>query len=161
MAQDQCRAYLSNFFEPKVGFGAWPEGPDGDSPRPLKAWTAVIRGDARWRLVTPLAADRPPANGSGARKIELVDYFFSRRNGPGRDLVDVGPYHRQAGTACLCHRCFLQRVSLDNQIRGRAVVFGVRLPRALAAAFARQSLRASEGIAGGADAYVEIGDQPV
>src|SRR5262244_331536 len=41
-----------------------------------------------------------------------------------------------------------QRVTLENQIRGLAVVFGVRLPRALTAAFIRQALRASEGIPG-------------
>ena len=41
-----------------------------------------------------------------------------------------------------------QRVTLENQIRGLAVVFGVRLPRALSPAFIGQALRASEGIAG-------------
>jgi transposase len=41
-----------------------------------------------------------------------------------------------------------QRVTLENQIRGLAVVFGVRLPRALTVAFIRQALRASEGIIG-------------
>jgi transposase len=41
-----------------------------------------------------------------------------------------------------------QRVTLENQIRGLAVVFGVRLPRALTAAFVNQALKASEGIAG-------------
>jgi transposase len=41
-----------------------------------------------------------------------------------------------------------QRVTLENQIRGLAVVFGVRLPRALTAAFIRQALGASEGITG-------------
>jgi transposase len=41
-----------------------------------------------------------------------------------------------------------QRVTLENQIRGLAVVFGVRLPRALTVAFIRQALRASEGITG-------------
>ena len=41
-----------------------------------------------------------------------------------------------------------QRVTLENQIRGLAIVFGVRLPRALTAAFIRQALRASEGITG-------------
>ena len=41
-----------------------------------------------------------------------------------------------------------QRVTLENQIRGLAVVFGVRLPRALTAAFISQALRASEGITG-------------
>ena len=40
-----------------------------------------------------------------------------------------------------------QRVTLENQIRGLAVVFGIRLPRALAAAFIDQALKASEGIA--------------
>jgi hypothetical protein len=39
-------------------------------------------------------------------------------------------------------------VTLENQIRGVAVVFGIRLPRALAAAFIDQALKASEGIAG-------------
>jgi transposase len=41
-----------------------------------------------------------------------------------------------------------QRVTLENQIRGLAVVFGVRLPRALSPAFIRQALKASEGILG-------------
>ena len=41
-----------------------------------------------------------------------------------------------------------QRVMLENQIRGLAVVFGVRLPRALSPAFIKQALLASEGIAG-------------
>jgi transposase len=41
-----------------------------------------------------------------------------------------------------------QRVMLENQIRGLAVVFGVRLPRGLSPAFIKQALRASAGIAG-------------
>lgn len=41
-----------------------------------------------------------------------------------------------------------QRVTLENQIRGLAVVFGVRLPRALSPAFIEQALRSSEGIDG-------------
>jgi hypothetical protein len=41
-----------------------------------------------------------------------------------------------------------QRVTLENQIRGLAVVFGARLPRALTDAFNDQALKASEGIAG-------------
>jgi transposase len=40
------------------------------------------------------------------------------------------------------------RVTLENQIRGLAVVFGVRLPRALTAAFIEQALKASEDITG-------------
>lgn len=41
-----------------------------------------------------------------------------------------------------------QRVTLENQIRGLAVVFGVRLPRALTAGFIEEALRASDGITG-------------
>jgi transposase len=41
-----------------------------------------------------------------------------------------------------------QRVTLENQIRGLAVVFGVRLPRALTTAFVEQALRASDGVDG-------------
>src|SRR2546430_3198701 len=41
-----------------------------------------------------------------------------------------------------------QRFTLENQIRGLAVVFGVRLPRALSSTFIRQALQASEGIPG-------------
>ena len=41
-----------------------------------------------------------------------------------------------------------QRVTLENRIRGLAVVFGVRLPRALSPTFIEQAVRASEGIAG-------------
>src|SRR3954454_15479983 len=41
-----------------------------------------------------------------------------------------------------------QRVTLENQISGLAVVFGVRLPRALSSDFIRQALQASDGIPG-------------
>jgi transposase len=41
-----------------------------------------------------------------------------------------------------------QRVMLENQIRGLAVVFGVRLPRGLHSKFAEQAIRGSESIAG-------------
>jgi transposase len=41
-----------------------------------------------------------------------------------------------------------QRVTLENQIRGLAVVFGVRLPRGLSPAFVEQVLRMSDGVAG-------------
>ena len=41
-----------------------------------------------------------------------------------------------------------QRVTLENQIRGLAIVFGIRLPRALTVAFIDSALKASEGIAG-------------
>ena len=41
-----------------------------------------------------------------------------------------------------------QRVMLENQIRGLAVVFSVRLPRALSPAFIKQALQAREGIDG-------------
>jgi transposase len=41
-----------------------------------------------------------------------------------------------------------QRVTLENQIRGLAVVFGVRLPRALSSSFIKQALQAGEGILG-------------
>jgi transposase len=41
-----------------------------------------------------------------------------------------------------------QRVMLENQIRGLAVVFGVRLPRALSAGFVKQALEASKGVTG-------------
>jgi transposase len=41
-----------------------------------------------------------------------------------------------------------QRVTLENQIRGLAVVFGVRLPRGLSPAFAEQAISSSEGIVG-------------
>lgn len=41
-----------------------------------------------------------------------------------------------------------QRLTLENQIRGLVVVFGVRLPRGLSPAFIKQALRASDGVAG-------------
>src|ERR1700730_5618357 len=41
-----------------------------------------------------------------------------------------------------------QRVTLDNQIRGLAVVFGVRLPHVLTVAFLEQALHMSDGIDG-------------
>src|ERR1700741_1930735 len=41
-----------------------------------------------------------------------------------------------------------QRVTLENQIRGLALVFGVWLPRGLSPGFAEQALRASDGIPG-------------
>jgi transposase len=41
-----------------------------------------------------------------------------------------------------------QRVTLEHQIRGLAVAFGVRLPRALSPAFVEQALNASDGVDG-------------
>jgi transposase len=41
-----------------------------------------------------------------------------------------------------------QRVTLENQIRGLAVVFGVRLPRGLSPAFAQQVASGSQGVPG-------------
>ncbi len=41
-----------------------------------------------------------------------------------------------------------QRVTLDNQIRGLVVVFGVRLPRALSPAFKNAALKVSDGVPG-------------
>src|SRR5688500_18916961 len=41
-----------------------------------------------------------------------------------------------------------QRVTLENQIRGLAVVFGVRLPRGLSPAFAKQVTSGSQGVTG-------------
>jgi transposase len=41
-----------------------------------------------------------------------------------------------------------QRVTMDNQIRGLAVVFGIRLPHALTVAFLEQALQMSDGIDG-------------
>jgi transposase len=41
-----------------------------------------------------------------------------------------------------------QRVTLENQIRGLAVVFGIRLPRELSPWFTEQVLQVSQGIAG-------------
>ena len=41
-----------------------------------------------------------------------------------------------------------QRVTLGNQIRGLAVVFGVRLPRALSPAFKEAALKVSDGVTG-------------
>ena len=41
-----------------------------------------------------------------------------------------------------------QRVTLENQIRGLAVAFGIRLPRSLSPAFIEQALQASNGIDG-------------
>ena len=41
-----------------------------------------------------------------------------------------------------------QRVTLENQIRGLAVVFGVRLPRGLSPAFVKQVIDMSDAVAG-------------
>jgi transposase len=41
-----------------------------------------------------------------------------------------------------------QRVTLENQIRGLAVAFGVRLPRSLSSGFAEKAMAAGHGIAG-------------
>src|SRR5215831_15582099 len=41
-----------------------------------------------------------------------------------------------------------QRVTLENQIRGLAIVFGLRLPRGLSPAFAEQVIGGSKGVEG-------------
>src|ERR1700757_501867 len=58
------------------------------------------------------------------------------------------PAHALRSLIIACKKLVGQRVTLENQIRGLAVVFGVRLPRALSPAFIAQALQASEGIAG-------------
>lgn len=45
-------------------------------------------------------------------------------------------------------RHLLQRVTIDNQIRGLVGVFGVRLPRALSPTFKDAALAASNGVPG-------------
>jgi transposase len=49
-----------------------------------------------------------------------------------------------------------QRVTLENQIRGLAVVFGVRLPRGLSPAFAAQVISGSQGVVGLAGAMAGL-----
>jgi transposase len=49
-----------------------------------------------------------------------------------------------------------QRVTLENQIRGLAVVFGVRLPRGLSPAFAEQVISGSQGVVGLAGAMAGL-----
>jgi transposase len=49
-----------------------------------------------------------------------------------------------------------QRVTLENQIRGLAVVFGLRLPRGLSPAFAEQVTSGSQGVAGLAGAMTGL-----
>ena len=57
-----------------------------------------------------------------------------------------------------------QHVALENQVRGSAVAFGIRLPRALTTAFVNQTLKASEGAADlpvamrGSDRRADCGD---
>jgi transposase len=65
-------------------------------------------------------------------------------------LLQTGSCEVTAGTRrpVADHRSQGQQVTLENQIRSLAVVFGIRLPRALSPAFIRQALGASEGIAG-------------
>jgi transposase len=41
-----------------------------------------------------------------------------------------------------------QRVTLENQVRGLAVAFGVRLPRGLSSGFAEKAMAAGHGIPG-------------
>src|SRR5215468_3623451 len=69
---------------------------------------------------------------------------------PGVSLVLwIGSRRRSARSLIIaCKKLVGQRVTLENQIRWLAVVFGVRLPRALSPAFIRQALQASDGIAG-------------
>ena len=64
------------------------------------------------------------------------------------DPCEVLPAHAIRALIIARKKLVGQRVMLENQIRGLAVVFGVRLPRALSPAFIKQALRASEGIAG-------------
>jgi hypothetical protein len=55
---------------------------------------------------------------------------------------------RASANCSLRARSWSAKSDSENQIRGLAVVFGVRLPRALTAVFIDDALKASEGIAG-------------
>ena len=82
----------------------------------------------------------------------------SIRDNPNRRLSHAGffkPVHVKSLSAHAVRSLIIarkklvgQRVTLENQIRGLAVVFGVRLPRALTAAFINEALKVSEGVAG-------------
>src|SRR5580700_10990035 len=94
---------------------------------------------------------------SGAEAVSDAQDRPQRCTRPGASrpywLLQTRSCEVPAGTRCpVTDHCpeeaVSQRVTLENQIRGLAVVFGVRLPRALTAAFVRQALRASEGIPG-------------
>src|SRR5256885_134909 len=64
------------------------------------------------------------------------------------DARGLAPAHAVRSLIIARKKLVGQRVTLENQIRGLAVVFGVRLPRALSSTFIRQALQASEGIPG-------------
>ena len=95
----------------------------------------LIRRSSRLRPTRPIATTRA-ARASGSHRLlqgRAREVFVS----PRRPLA----HHRaqEAGRAA---------GDPGNQMRGLAVVFGVRLPRALTAAFIDKALKASEGIAG-------------
>ena len=62
--------------------------------------------------------------------------------------VKLLPVHAVRSLTIARKKLVGQRVTLEKQIRGLAVMFGIRLPRALSSAFIRQALQASEGIPG-------------
>src|SRR5262245_10884607 len=73
----------------------------------------------------------------------------------GKALVGAKPVHVKSlpshairALLIACKKLVGQRVTLENQIRGLAVAFGVRLPRGLSPGFAEKGMAAGRGIPG-------------
>jgi transposase len=109
------------------------------------------------RLGLPIRLRREPAGLSGAEVVSDAQDRPQRctrpgASGPHRLLEPVHvkslPAHAVRSLIIARKKLVGQRVTLENLIRGLAVVFGIRLPRALSPAFINQALQASEGIPG-------------
>jgi transposase len=125
----------------------------------------VLFGSAEWRRCSiGLTQLRLPVVCVESRQAyqalkSLATHKTDRNDAPGlADLARTGffkpvhvkslPAHAVRSLIIVRKKLVGQRVTLENQIRGLAVVFGVRLPRALSPTFIGQALQAIEGIPG-------------
>lgn len=104
----------------------------------------VVRIESRqaYRALKSLAPDKTDRNDArGLAHLARTGFFKPTH-------VKSLPAHAIRSLIIARKKLVGQRVMMENQIRGLAVVSGVRLPRALSPAFIEQALRASEGIDG-------------
>lgn len=78
----------------------------------------------------------------------LATHKTDRNDARGLAQLKSLPAHAVRALIIARKKLVGQRVTLENQIRGLAVVFGVRLPRGLSSAFVDNVIAMSDGIAG-------------
>ena len=101
-----------------------------------------IEGRQAYQALKTLATHKTDRNDArGLAQLARTDFFKPVH-------VKSLPYHAVRALIMAHKKLVGQPITLENQIRGLAVVFGARLPRGLSPAFVEEVIAMSDGIAG-------------